>query len=253
MVLNNHNEDFPLKKKILLFNRNLALNNALMPFVQSASWQVNIILLPELISYLLSKQHFDALILGFSSLDTEDLALIAKLRQQFSLPIIAMCDGQDAAKRVDAYKVGSDDVTLLDSCPEEFQLKLQAIWRRSALSQLQKSIAKVLDINDIFLDPAVRRVYCQQQEIILTSKEFNILQLLMQRAGEVVSKVELCNTVLCHKYSPLSRGIDVHISNIRKKIASVCSDDKFKTVRGVGYVFLHNHMALNYPKTLSAS
>ena len=85
----------------------------------------------------------------------------------------------------------------------------------------------------------MRRELSSQGNIIhLTSTEFEILQLLMQRAGQVVDKEAISSDVLKRKLAAYDRSIDVHISNIRKKLGQFgISEDLIKNIRGVGYQF----------------
>ena len=72
----------------------------------------------------------------------------------------------------------------------------------------------------------------------LTAREFALLELLMRRVGEVVSKDEHSRAVLGKRLQMYDRSLDMHVSNIRKKIAVYCQDEKIQTLRGSGYLFL---------------
>lgn len=229
-----------MKKQLLIYVENSELNNQIIQLITQRDWQINIVLIAELIPTQLSQCHYDAFICATNNVSAEHLTLIAKVRQRFHLPIIWLNQSYLIEDNILAYRVGVDSVINLPCDAEEFVLKTEAIIRRSCQSLVQQKQSKVLNINGIYLNPAIRQVFCNNVEIDLTSKEFNLLHLLMQKAGEAVTKEALCSVALCHNYSPLSRVLDVHICNIRKKLAKVTSNEKFKSVRGVGYIFLYS-------------
>jgi two-component system response regulator CpxR len=80
----------------------------------------------------------------------------------------------------------------------------------------------------------------QGKPVELTSVEFNLLQVLLREAGRVVTRERLVDEVLSRKFSPFDRSIDMHVSKLRKKLGdSDGGSDHIKTVRGVGYIFIH--------------
>jgi len=88
------------------------------------------------------------------------------------------------------------------------------------------------------LNPATRTVLQDGNNVELTSVEFNLLQVLLQEAGQVVSRERLVDTVLGRKFSPFDRSIDMHVSKVRKKLGDTDGGtDYIKTVRGIGYIF----------------
>jgi len=95
-------------------------------------------------------------------------------------------------------------------------------------------------LHGINLDPGLREVRIQGVPLELTSTEFNLLALLMQNAGQVLSKALLTERVLHRKLTAYDRAMDVHISHIRQKLAANLgeSHDLIKTVRGQGYQFV---------------
>ena len=95
-----------------------------------------------------------------------------------------------------------------------------------------------LNINDVELSLTTRQVYCSGNQIELTGSEFQVLYILMANAGKVIAKDQIGESVLGRKISYYDRSIDMHISNIRKKLSVAADNNKIKTIRGAGYVFL---------------
>ncbi|MGD8884671.1 MAG: response regulator transcription factor, partial [Gammaproteobacteria bacterium] len=114
-----------------------------------------------------------------------------------------------------------------------------AILRRSAPNTTADDDAiEQLTVGDIELHPQSRTVLREQNPVGLTSTEFTILETLMRNAGSVVNKNELSEIALGRKLSHYDRSLDVHISNVRKKLGYLSDqNNRIKTVRNVGYFF----------------
>jgi two-component system response regulator CpxR len=93
-----------------------------------------------------------------------------------------------------------------------------------------------LIVGDLRLDPASREARIQGRLIALTSVEFALLEILMQHAGRIVTREELTEAVLGRKLGPFDRVIDVHVSNIRKKLGTSQDAERIKAIRGSGYL-----------------
>jgi two-component system response regulator CpxR len=91
---------------------------------------------------------------------------------------------------------------------------------------------------DLRLDPASREARLQGRLISITSAEFALLEMLMQHAGRIVTREELTEAVLGRKLGPFDRVIDVHVSNIRKKLGTSQGVERIKAIRGSGYLFV---------------
>jgi two-component system response regulator CpxR len=95
-----------------------------------------------------------------------------------------------------------------------------------------------LEIGDLVLNQAGRELRCEGQLIDLTSTEFSILQLLLQRSGEVVEKKDLYLAALGREPVAYDRSIDMHVSNLRKKLGPAKDGtERIETIRGIGYQY----------------
>ncbi len=95
-----------------------------------------------------------------------------------------------------------------------------------------------LRIGDLHLDPAAREAWLDKTRLDLTSVEFALFEALLRDAGHVVTREQLTETVLGRKLGPFDRVIDVHISNLRKKLGRAHGEERIKSVRGSGYLFV---------------
>jgi two-component system response regulator CpxR len=96
----------------------------------------------------------------------------------------------------------------------------------------------VLIVDDVRLDPAAREVLIDGIPLDITSVEFSLLEALLRNAGHVVTREHLTQTVLGHKLGTFDRVIDVHVSNLRKKLSRVHAGERIKAIRGSGYQFV---------------
>jgi two-component system response regulator CpxR len=95
----------------------------------------------------------------------------------------------------------------------------------------------VLVVEDIRLDPSAREVLIDGIPIEITSVEFSLLEALLRDAGHVVTREHLTQTVLGRKLGAFDRVIDVHVSNLRKKLSRAHAGERIKAIRGSGYLF----------------
>jgi two-component system response regulator CpxR len=110
--------------------------------------------------------------------------------------------------------------------------------RRYTLSAGGGGTEQDLLINDIFLSPSSQQVKVSDIALELTTTEFMVLRLLMLNAAQRVTKEQISLKVLGKPLQAFDRSIDMHVSNLRKKISAVAPGDKIKTLRGVGYMLL---------------
>jgi two-component system response regulator CpxR len=94
-----------------------------------------------------------------------------------------------------------------------------------------------LVIGDIRIDPALREVWLENSPLNLTSVEFTLLEVFMREPGCILSRERLTEAVLGRKLGPFDRVIDVHVSNLRKKLGGAQDSQRIKAVRGSGYLF----------------
>lgn len=169
----------------------------------------------------------------------DGLSVLKALRASQYCPVLMLTARGDDVDRIVGLELGADDYLAKPFNPRELVARIKAILRRVELTQVPSSHSdSVMNINELMLNPANRQLSCNGEVVALTATEFQLLERLMRRAGEVVSKDELSREVLGKRLQMYDRSLDMHISNIRKKIAPYSSDEKIQTLRGSGYLFL---------------
>ncbi|WP_226648399.1 response regulator transcription factor [Microbulbifer variabilis] len=189
---------------------------------------------------LAQSQHFDALVLDVMLPVHNGFDVLRKLREEASptsrsLPVIMLTAKGDTVDRIVGLEMGADDYLPKPCNPRELAARLRAILRRGRVDVEDNDDS--LSSGQLRLLPAEYQAYWGDQALSLTGAEFSVLKVLVQSAGDVVSKEVLTESALGRKLMPYDRSIDVHVSNIRKKLADKgASRDLIINIRGAGYM-----------------
>ena len=188
----------------------------------------------------LSGRH-DLVILDVMLPGCNGFEVLKQLRQKSDVPVLMLTARGDEVDRIVGLEIGADDYLGKPFNPRELVARMRAIFRRLRIQENGSDAVAVpskLCVDDIELEPSTRRVLKKGTAIDLTAVEFNLLTVLLQSAGKVVSREELNREVLGREYSPYDRSIDVHISKLRKKIGDkVGQADRIQAIRGEGYLY----------------
>jgi len=182
----------------------------------------------------LSMEHalivLDLMLPGVSGLD-----VLRKLRAKSPVPVLILTARGDDIDRILGLEIGADDYVPKPFNPRELIARIRAILRRTALSATS---INPLVVGDLRLDPRAREVWLKDQPLNLTSVEFTLLETFLRDAGKILSREQLTDAVLGRKLGPFDRVIDVHVSNVRKKLGASEHGPRIKSVRGSGYLFV---------------
>jgi DNA-binding response OmpR family regulator len=175
--------------------------------------------------------EYDVIVLDWLLPGKDGLAVCQALRaRDLSTPILMLSARGSLADRVNGLTTGADDYLTKPFAFAELLARIRALLRRSRLAK-----PAVLRVTDLTLDPASRRVTRSGARVWLTSKEYTILEVLMQNAGETVSRTRLVERVWDEATEVLDNLVDVHVSHLRKKIDRGPGPPLIHTVRGFGY------------------
>jgi two-component system response regulator CpxR len=171
------------------------------------------------------------------------------------LPILMLTARGDDVDKVVGLELGADDYLAKPFNPRELVARIRAVLRRSeflpagasndsastpteAPKAAERADTGAIVVGDVQLRPASLTVRRAGEVVALTSAEFGLLEALLEVAGKVVSREDLTERVLGRRLSPFDRSIDVHMSNLRRKLGKdKAGQDRIKTVRGVGYLY----------------
>jgi two-component system, OmpR family, response regulator CpxR len=160
--------------------------------------------------------------------------VLKRLRQTSRVPVLMLTARGEDVDRIVGLEMGADDYLPKPFNPRELVARVRAIGRRTSPSA---DAPATLVVDDIDLAPAARRVRLRGEEVKLTTAEFDLLEALMKQAGSVVAREDLAMTVLGRKLTAFDRAIDMHVSNLRRKLGPAPSGgERIKTVRSSGYI-----------------
>jgi two-component system response regulator CpxR len=163
--------------------------------------------------------------------------VLQRLRTSHLTPVLMLTAKGDDYDKIFGLEMGADDYLAKPFNHRELSARIKALVRRMALLP-SGVVQQNLILGNVQLSPASQQVTCAKNLVKLTGTEYSILHLLMINQGSLVSKQDISEKVLGRKLAAFDRSIDMHVSNLRKKLAAFSSDDKIKTHRGAGYLFL---------------
>jgi DNA-binding response OmpR family regulator len=199
--------------------------------LQEEGWVVDVAATGEAGDELASVNEYDVVVLDWLLPDREGIQVCRDLRTRGLATPIVMLTARDAVDdRVTGLNSGADDYLTKPFAFAELLARIHAVLRRSALTR-----PVVLQVADLTLDPASHRVTRGGVPISLTPKEYAILEVLLRRAGQVVTRAQLAEGAWEVEPDALTNLVDVHVSHLRRKIDHDRMPALLHTVRGQGY------------------
>ncbi len=145
----------------------------------------------------------------------------------------------DDVDRIVGLEIGADDYLSKPFNPRELVARIRAVLRRTQpVEAAGPGSRETLAVGDIEMDTATRAVRRSGKLIELTVVEYDLLEKLLRSAGQIAKREDLVKEVLGRELSPFDRSIDMHVSNLRKKLGHQLNGiERIKTIRGVGYIY----------------
>jgi DNA-binding response OmpR family regulator len=176
--------------------------------------------------------HFDIILLDLMLPNKSGWEICREVRERSDVPIILLTAKTEEADRVMGLELGADDYVAKPYSARELLARIHALLRRA---QGKVGPAKKrLEVGELALDPGARRAWHAGNKLTLTSYEFSILQVLMERAGRILSRDQLMELAKGSNDEAFDRSIDVHIFRLRQKLGDEAKQ-LLKTIRGAGY------------------
>ena len=231
------------KKNILLIDDDHELAELLVDYLTQQGFTVQCCFDGQSGLELAYKTEFDLILLDVMMPKLNGFEVLKALGSEYKTPVLMLTAKGDDNDKVRGLELGADDYLAKPFHHQELLARIKAILRRINIvtQQNQQELHddnSVLAINNIELNHATRAVTCHTNSITLTGTEYQILTMLMENHGKIISKDTISEQVLSRKLAPFDRSIDVHVSNIRRKFCPYCDTEKIKTIRGTGYLFL---------------
>lgn len=226
-------------RRILLIDDDQELSDMLSKYLQQEEFSVEQVFNGRDGVNRVIAEPYDLVLLDVMLPELNGFEVLPLIRQQSSVPVLMLTARGDDIDRVVGLEMGADDYLPKPFNPRELIARIRAILRRTDQVHAQSSSApgkQPIMIGHIRIQPAQRLAYHNETELELTSTEFNILLELASKAGQIVSKNELSIQALGRKLTRYDRSIDMHVSNLRRKLGDTKSKHALiQTVRGFGY------------------
>lgn len=166
--------------------------------------------------------------------------LLKALRQASSVPVLLLTARGEAVDRILGLEIGADDYLAKPFDPRELVARIRAIFRRTRETSgaaPRDGHEELLAVGDISMSLSTRTVTCREAPIDLTSVEFNVLELLLRHAGNVVTREQIAEVALGRPLNAFDRSVDVHVSRLRKKLGTCAesAEELIRPIRGIGY------------------
>ncbi|WP_095051669.1 response regulator transcription factor [Pseudomonas sp. Irchel s3b2] len=182
------------------------------------------------------RQAFDVVLMDILLPGLDGLAVLTQLRQSHSTPVVLMSALGAEADRISGFRLGADDYLPKPFSMAELRVRIEAILRRVALDRPALApLAPAMD--SLRFDDELCEIFFGEHAAGLTRSEYRLLDTLNRNGDEVLSKAFLYQQVLQRGYAPHDRSLDMHISQIRRKLKAIgYTEREVRTVWGKGYV-----------------
>lgn len=226
------------KKSLLLIDDDKDLTDLLEEYLSAQGYEILVAHDGESgLAMATGAQHLDLILLDVMLPKMDGFEVLKKLRVSHLTPVLMLTAKGDDFDRIFGLEMGADDYLAKPFNHRELSARIKAIVRRmDYLPSAGQQQELVLD--DVSLNPSNQQVVCAGNTLELTATEFLVLQLLMINKTKIVSKQDISEKILGRKLMAFDRSIDMHVSNLRRKLANFSSAEKIKTVRGSGYMYL---------------
>lgn len=183
-------------------------------------------------------QEYDLILLDVMLPKLDGFEVCQQIREFSDVPIVMLTAKGDDMDKILGLEYGADDYITKPFNILEVKARIKAIMRRAGKKEEHTEEGNILIKHDMKIDRESRRVFIEGNEISLTAKEFDLLELLALNPDKVYSREQLLSLVWKYEYSGDARTVDVHIRRLREKIEKTPSNPKYVFTKwGVGYYF----------------
>jgi Response regulators consisting of a CheY-like receiver domain and a winged-helix DNA-binding domain len=224
-----------LQTKILVVEDDEDINRILRRYLEREKYEVISAFSGTEAKLQLQLKTFDMIILDLMIPGIPGEELIKEIRKNAQIPILVISAKSAVEDKVNVLKSGADDYMTKPFEREEVLARVEAILRRSKQATSATNTDNDLILKNLILRAASREVFVKGSLILLTQYEFDILHLMLQNPDRVFTKEHLYQDIWKTGYYGEDNTINVHISNIRKKIKEFDEEAYIKTVWGIGF------------------
>ena len=225
-----------MQNTILLADDDVELSDLLKEYFDSEGFQVRVAYDGDAALVSARQPGLDLVVLDIMMPKMNGMDVLKELRRDSRVPVIMLTARGDDMDRILGLELGADDYVPKPCNPRELLARIRAVMRRMPAMPEEEHGHIVTD--DLELSQGNRTLKKSGVLVELTSTEFSILLELLQHRGEVVSKRDLYMSALGREPVPHDRSVDMHVSNLRRKLGTdPRGDNRIETIRGIGYQY----------------
>ncbi len=221
---------------LLIVDDDTELSDMLVDYFQAEGFVVNCVYDGESGAEQALNGTFDAVVLDVMMPGIDGFETLRRIRAHSSVPVLMLTAKGDDIDRIVGLEIGADDYLPKPFNPRELLARLRAVLRRTQGGAGTADSGEGLwRVGGLEVNQSSRTAKIGDKQLELTSTEYSLLQALVKQSGQVVSKEQLSQQALGRGLEKYDRSIDMHMSNLRRKLAQQGMESLIITVRGVGY------------------
>jgi two-component system response regulator CpxR len=225
--------------RILVIDDDVALCGLLVEYLVPEGFRVDTVHDGDQGLEIAGKGDHDLVVLDVMLPRGNGFEVLNRLRARTGIPVVMLTARGEEIDRIVGLEMGADDYLVKPFNPRELVARIRAVLRRARADRVPETAPPpVVEVGDVTLNSGMREVRLLGKKVDLTSVEFELLDLMIRNAGQVVSREEMNRKVLGRTLSPYDRSIDVHVSKLRKKLGhEVAGVERIRSIRGSGYLY----------------
>ena len=226
--------------KLLIIDDDVPLCELLSEYLQSEGFQVETVHSGAIGERALLEGNFELVVLDVMLPDKKGFDVLRQIRVQSQCPVLMLTARGDELDRVLGLELGADDYLSKPFSARELLARIGAILRRARLNVQTAQPLRPLPVSsgDLLLDPSAHTLSRSGEPIRLTSAEYDLALVFVENAGQVLTREFLVEKILGRQFSPFDRSIDLHVSNLRKKLGpQPDGSERVRSIRGTGYLY----------------
>lgn len=184
---------------------------------------------------LIEYNDYDLLLLDLMLPGESGENIIKEIRKEKIMPIIVISAKIESEEKINALNLGADDFITKPFDIDEVLARVCAQLRRYTKFSLHKDNNKKINHKNITLDKDSRQVFIHNKEVVLTAREFSILELIMSNKNKVFTRENLFESIWKDEFIGDYNTVNVHVSNLRNKLAKLDKEEYIQTVWGIGF------------------
>ncbi|QBG35514.1 response regulator transcription factor [Litorilituus sediminis] len=221
---------------ILLIENDLFLSNSLKSFLSRKGFEVEQTRHQADLNEVITSAQADMVLLDIGFVSLEQLSIIKEIRETFTGLLIVLTSRDSEAEQVKAFNLGADDYLVKPISINILTARITSLFRRQQ-DRVDYNEASDISLAEILLQPKSQKCFVSGKAVKLTGFEFNLLKLLMQHEGRILTRDAIYTQLLGRAYNGVERTVDVRMSQLREKLAlEGLKQVQIETIWGQGYM-----------------